>query len=48
MLFNIVTTALDEVIDGILIKFEDNTKLRGVTDIFDDRVGMQKDPNWLE
>ena len=48
VLFNIFINDLDEAIEGILIKFADNTKLGGVANTSDERTTIQSDLDRLE
>ena len=48
VLFNIVINNLDEAVEGILIKFADDTKLGGVADTPEERATIQGDLDRLE
>ena len=48
VLFNIFINDLDDAIEGILIKFADNTKLGGVANTPEERTAIQGDLDRLE
>ena len=48
MLFNIFINDFDEGIEGVLIKFPDDTKLGGVANTPEDRIRIQDDLDRLE
>lgn len=48
VLFNIFINDLDNRVDGLLIKFADDTKLGGLANTQDERTTLQSNLDWLE
>lgn len=48
MLFNIIITDIDEVLEEMPLKLADDTKLGGIANISEDRLKIQKDLDRLQ